>query len=233
MSEKSVDKLVPRVQPIPFYKVFRIAKTQKLAFAENPMRLYLDEFAPEENSALQYIVLCLDVIRQIDSGVALMVDDGDAVLLGRTPPNTSSPPSLLSRIIARFESWYMKRLYSPSNPHFPAEGQKRREEFRKRIEEEVDTGLGESKGDMWYVNVLATRPEAQGKGYASALMRHFADMADSTPIWLHSSDYANTGFYEYMGYRIRAETMLGENDESWKHDPVHMTLMVKDGTDAK
>lgn len=103
----------------------------------------------------------------------------------QTPPNISSPPPLLSRIIARFERWYIKRLYSPSNPHFPAEGQKRREEFRKRIQEEVDTGLGESKGDMWYVNVLATRPEAQGKGYASALMRHFADMVRDIRQSLH------------------------------------------------
>ncbi|VDC04264.1 unnamed protein product [Peniophora sp. CBMAI 1063] len=233
MSKKHLSKSAPRVRPLTWSKIGRAAKTQELAFAKNPMVLYLQEYAPPENPIMSRIMLYLHFIRQIDSGVALMVGNGDAVLLGIEPPSTSPPPSMLSKSILRFQQWYNKRLYSPANPRFPAEGRRRVLEYQKVVEKEESEALGDAKDGMWYVNLLATRPDKQGKGYASALMHHFGTLADETPIWLHSSDYANTGFYESLGYRVRAEAMLGVDNESWKHEPVHMTLMVKDRTDEK
>ena len=47
----------------------------------------------------------------------------------------------------------------------------RQKEFSSKVHEAVSRVLGDRLADMVSVSALATRPECQGRGYASALIR--------------------------------------------------------------
>lgn len=56
----------------------------------------------------------------------------------------------------------------------------------------------------WYLNNLATRPQWQGRGYASRLMSPFLDMCDSTncQAFLETHIEKDVVMYEHFGFSI-------------------------------
>ena len=56
----------------------------------------------------------------------------------------------------------------------------------------------------WYLNNLATRPQWQGRGYASRLMSPFLDMCDATnsQAFLETHIEKDVVMYEHFGFRI-------------------------------
>jgi GNAT superfamily N-acetyltransferase len=56
----------------------------------------------------------------------------------------------------------------------------------------------------WYLAVLGTAPEAQGKGKGSALVQPILDRCDTEglPAYLESSKERNVPFYERHGFRV-------------------------------
>jgi ribosomal protein S18 acetylase RimI-like enzyme len=56
----------------------------------------------------------------------------------------------------------------------------------------------------WYLAVLGTAPEAQGKGRGSALMQPILDRCDEEglPAYLESSKEKNVPFYERHGFKV-------------------------------
>jgi GNAT superfamily N-acetyltransferase len=56
----------------------------------------------------------------------------------------------------------------------------------------------------WYLAVLGTAPEAQGKGKGSALMQPILDRCDTEglPAYLESSKEENVPFYERHGFKV-------------------------------
>ncbi|KAI0700774.1 hypothetical protein BC835DRAFT_366192 [Cytidiella melzeri] len=106
------------------------------------------------------------------------------------------------------------------------EQQKRVNEWTKTSERVADETLGESRKDMAYIALLATKPIQQGRGYASALVKMAVDEADAQGriTWLLSSNIANTGFYNSHGFIAKAKITLGEDNPTWNRPPVEICL---------
>ena len=60
------------------------------------------------------------------------------------------------------------------------------------------------KEPHWYLAILGTRPEAQGKGVGSALLQPVLDDCDAQglPAYLESSKEANIPFYRRHGFEV-------------------------------
>jgi len=99
-----------------------------------------------------------------------------------------------------------------------------------KLEAVLETTLGARKQDMLYVELLFTSPEAQGRGYAGALMRSILDIADNEQrgTWLISSDPANIGFYNYQGFKTVGSIALGDTNPDWHEAPVIITVMTRE-----
>ena len=62
----------------------------------------------------------------------------------------------------------------------------------------------------FYLDAIGVAPEAQGKGYGSALLAHTLAIADSSglPAYLESTKPRNNILYERHGFRVIAEAPL-------------------------
>lgn len=69
----------------------------------------------------------------------------------------------------------------------------------------------------WYLNVLGTAPEAQGRGIGSAVMETVLDRCDQerSGAYLESSKEANVAFYERHGFRVVHEHDLPRGPRLW------------------
>jgi len=65
--------------------------------------------------------------------------------------------------------------------------------------------LHPSEPDHWYLAMLGTDPDHQGKGIGSALMQPILDRCDQeeTPAYLESSKESNIAFYARHGFVLR------------------------------
>jgi GNAT superfamily N-acetyltransferase len=65
----------------------------------------------------------------------------------------------------------------------------------------------------WYLSVLGTDPEQQGKGVGGVLIRQVTDRCDGIglPCYLESSKERNVPYYERFGFKVTGETRLGKD----------------------
>ena len=63
----------------------------------------------------------------------------------------------------------------------------------------------------YYLHAIGVRPEAQGRGVGSALLRHVLARADQEghPAYLENTNPRNTPLYERWGFRVRQEIQAG------------------------
>jgi GNAT superfamily N-acetyltransferase len=61
------------------------------------------------------------------------------------------------------------------------------------------------RAEHWYLEVLGTRPDREGEGLGSALVRHLLERSDGEgmPAYLESSKEANLAFYGRHGFDVR------------------------------
>ncbi|HXY28946.1 MAG TPA: GNAT family N-acetyltransferase [Acidimicrobiales bacterium] len=66
------------------------------------------------------------------------------------------------------------------------------------------------KEPHWYLGVLGTRPQFQGRGVGSALLAPVLERCDAEglPAYLESSKESNLAFYARHGFAVTAEVML-------------------------
>jgi ribosomal protein S18 acetylase RimI-like enzyme len=80
------------------------------------------------------------------------------------------------------------------------------------------------KPPHFYLAVLGTEPEAQGRGLASAVLRGVLDQCDSDGVgaFLESSKESNIAFYARHGFRVTEEIKLLRGPSMWKmwRDPL-------------
>jgi ribosomal protein S18 acetylase RimI-like enzyme len=69
----------------------------------------------------------------------------------------------------------------------------------------------------YYLAVLGTEPEFQGRGIGSALMRPVLDLCDrdEVPAYLESSKERNIAFYARHGFRVTREVTLPKGPPVW------------------
>ena len=81
----------------------------------------------------------------------------------------------------------------------------------------------------WFLNILATHPDSQGKGIGGALVRHVSKMVshrtmkeclfqaddDALSCYLESSKFApNVAIYERLGFRLVQEMTLNHDGDT-------------------
>lgn len=69
----------------------------------------------------------------------------------------------------------------------------------------------------YYLAVLGTEPELQGRGIGSALLKPVLDMCDrdEVPAYLESSKERNIAFYARHGFRVTREMQLPKGPPVW------------------
>lgn len=69
----------------------------------------------------------------------------------------------------------------------------------------------------WYLAVLGTEPDCQGRGIGGALVEAVARSADEdrVPTYLESSKEANIPFYERHGFRVADEIRVADGPLLW------------------
>jgi GNAT superfamily N-acetyltransferase len=74
--------------------------------------------------------------------------------------------------------------------------------------------------DHWFLDIIAVRPDRQGAGVGSALVRAALDEADAAglPAFLVTSQPKNLPFYERLGFAVTEEYDIG---------PVHVWPMLR------
>ena len=57
---------------------------------------------------------------------------------------------------------------------------------------------------VWFLDMLAVRPERQGLGLGSALLQHAVGLAEqqAMPLFLETSQQQNVGYYERFGFDV-------------------------------
>ncbi len=81
------------------------------------------------------------------------------------------------------------------------------------------------KAPHWYLAVLGTDPDHQGKGIGAALMRPALERCDAEglPAYLESSKESNIPYYERFGFRVQAPLAIGKEGptvwQMWRDAP--------------
>ncbi|KXX77938.1 Puromycin N-acetyltransferase [Madurella mycetomatis] len=85
--------------------------------------------------------------------------------------------------------------------------------------------LGERNDDAWYLVYLGTKPNSQGRGFASRLLRDMMARADAEgrPMYLESSSQANVAYYEKFGFEVKRDVFLERGPA-----PVRLSIMVRE-----
>jgi len=82
-----------------------------------------------------------------------------------------------------------------------------------------DSGVAAARptGPFWYLGVLATRPDRQGEGLATAVLSPVLEVADrgGIPCCLETSTAANRGFYEARGFTIATDVHIADGPTTW------------------
>lgn len=125
----------------------------------------------------------------------------------------------------------------------------RHSEFVEKHRRAMKEVLGNCTEEVIRLQILATAPARQGRGYASQLVNIVTGIVSRTLRYmlqtlmtnaqadsqgrlttLTSSNSANTGFYNFLGFVEKGRIVLGENNPSWKKEPI--VLLVVSQTDS-
>ena len=72
-------------------------------------------------------------------------------------------------------------------------------------------------GDHYYLGVIASDPEARGRGHGAAVLRPGLEAADASglPTYLETGTEGNVGFYTRFGFGVSHELDLGDGTTIW------------------
>ncbi|KAI0375744.1 hypothetical protein BV20DRAFT_1040341 [Pilatotrama ljubarskyi] len=156
-----------------------------------------------------YYIMFDGAIRQ---GRMLTVDEGRAVMK-YGGPGDGKPPRL-----HRFLTWVLDQFDTP-------ELVKRKTEFMGKVVAMVTDALGEKVADMYEIQAIATAPEAQERGYGTALVTTVTDMGDAQgrDVWLITTDAYP--FYESLGFSTIRSDLVGADNSAWDGAPITIRLV--------
>ncbi|KAI0089124.1 hypothetical protein BDY19DRAFT_125776 [Irpex rosettiformis] len=159
---------------------------------------------------------------RVRKGLVWTVGNADSMVDYKPPNQAEDDIDKVVNALMPFFGGVMSQMLSPQQ-------KKRGATFSKAFREALES-VGERRKEMFELSGLATRPAMQGRGYGSALVRLVTDIADAEgrATWLGSSNVVNTGFYEYLGFRIVESITLGESDPTWNEDPIVVNLMIRE-----
>lgn len=200
-----------------------------LALADDPLVHYMRD-TPDKKRKFDKTLFKVEIgvvwSSYIRNKTALVIDGGDAHLIYKDPNRKLGPiDRLLDYLAIRI---FLRVLRSCTRSK---EQKIRGEEHDWKYSEALEYAIPEeSRQDMFFIGDVATVPSKQGHGYATTLLRVALDQADAQgrSTWLYSSNTkANTGYYNYLGFETVAEVTLGDENPTWRQEPVITAIMVR------
>ncbi|WP_435246772.1 GNAT family N-acetyltransferase [Streptomyces sp. NRRL F-5630] len=192
----------PSVRPITDADVPTAVDTLARAFADYPFTRHVIAAEGHEERIRRYQELCLTRIGMV-YGRVWVADEGRAVAVWAVPGQDPSPAfaelgPLLGELsgdrAAAYES--ADAAMAPYRPGEPG----------------------------WFLETVATAPEAQGNGLGSAVLIPGIQEAERAghPAFLETSSEPNVRFYERLGFKVTADVQLPHNGpRTWcmRRDP--------------
>jgi GNAT superfamily N-acetyltransferase len=176
-----------------------IEATLGLAFADDPVWCWLIGRRKRPVAHMGAILGAITSLR-LDESTVWMTDDGAAVAVWAAPKRWKISPT---RLLRRGGGTLAK-----AGPGVFARFLKLGEMERRHPTDE-----------HWYLEILGTRPDRQGEGLGSALIKHRleSDEAVGLPAYLESSKESNLAFYGRHGFAVRGDTidMPGGGPSIW------------------
>ncbi|KAH9906589.1 uncharacterized protein BXZ73DRAFT_110466 [Epithele typhae] len=209
---------LPVVEPLRYSETWTAADMLYRAFEKNTEKRYFNDadFGPHIRARRDKPHVWWPLLLLVRAQRALTVDHGNA-LLSYARPGEKTPGG-----------WLVNLLRPLIRLAMPKECRKRRNEFveaMKRLEEEA---LGDRAKEMFTLAGLGTAPEAQGKGYASALVRCLLAMADAEGRATSVMTTDAAGFYALHGFVLVGETWIAKDNPKYDGPPVPVRVMIRE-----
>ncbi|MFB4195787.1 GNAT family N-acetyltransferase [Streptomyces carpaticus] len=185
------DPRTPAVRPLTDADVPTAVDTLARAFADYPFTRHVIAADGHQERVRRFQELCLTRIGR-EYGRVWVADGGRAVAVWAVPGQDPSPAfAALAPVFAELSGDRAAAYASAEEalaPHRPQE-------------------------PGWFLETVATAPEAQGRGLGSAVLRPGLREAGEAglPAFLETSDERNVTFYERLGFRVTADVRLPDD----------------------
>ncbi|MBO0915504.1 GNAT family N-acetyltransferase [Streptomyces sp. NBC_00257] len=192
----------PSVRPITDADVPTAVDTLARAFADYPFTRHVIAADGHEERIRRYQELCLTRIGMV-YGRVWVADEGRAVAVWAVPGQDPSPAfAELGPLLGELSG------------------------DRAAASETADTAMAPYRPEEpgWFLETVATAPEAQGKRLGSTVLIPGIQEAERAgyPAFLETSSEANVRFYERLGFKVTADVQLPDNGpRTWcmRRDP--------------
>jgi len=222
----------PRVELLREEHLDRLNETLELAFKNDPLVNYLtytrDRKKPSRAQQKLAVLLWKKYMKfALKQELAYTVDAGYSALIS-TPPEKDF--KRLNPIERLFKTTLLKMFNLTSYLNRSPEQRRRYQEFIEKTKALSDAHLpGDAAKDMVYIDLLATHPDYQGRGNATALLETVLFHADirGRTVYLFTGNTVNIGFYGLFGFEDVGEALLGIDNPTWNGPPVRVPLMIR------
>jgi GNAT superfamily N-acetyltransferase len=166
------------------------------AFAKDPAWSFLhgDDY---ERLAPQFAGALFDL--RVGSGDVWVTADVASTAMWVPPGNGGAPPERSEQVWSAYRALAGEPAWARLTAY----------------EDAVDAARPDAP--YWYLGVLATRPDRQGQGQASAVMAPILQTADSQGLacCLETSTVANKAFYERRGFTGATSVHIASGPPTW------------------
>ncbi len=187
------------VSDISPHEIDETANTLFCAFQNDPMMQYI--FDGEENyQSKGPAVIKTWIAYCVRYGKAFRTSGFESVGIRRKPGDL------------KMSLWRILRSGMIKTPQLIGkDGLKRIETLEKALTEQKIKNMGNKK--FWYCWVLGTKPEKQGYGFGSAIMRRTFELAknDNLPCYLETVTESALSVHKKKGYQLLSEFLIPDS----------------------
>ncbi|KAM5534312.1 hypothetical protein V8D89_012040 [Ganoderma adspersum] len=201
------------IVPMRYRDLLKGAESLRKAFLNDPLMRYFVtvDTAPFQGTRSKAINI-VDWAGAMRQHRMVTIEGGLSLMKYRPPGNQKNLPVV---------GYLMKTLGRLR----PKECVKRWQEFGAKAQTLVVEAFGDKVRDMYEIQALCTDPDAQGRGYASALVEYVLKQgdADGHDVWLLTTDAY--GFYERFGFAVVRSGMIAVDNPVWDDEPITLYIM--------
>ncbi|PAV21307.1 hypothetical protein PNOK_0393400 [Pyrrhoderma noxium] len=219
---------VPLVVPLLSEHLDNAYVTFAEAFENDPLVVYLTDGRgpfPPLNKPLFKRLWKAKFSLFLKHNIGLTINAGESNILVTPAASDRAPTPPSDKLKESFFNFLSNTYFLFNYKHL----RRRYHELELKVKAAIKDNLGDSVEETVYIDGLATKPAAQGQGYASALMRAVLFTADirNRSVYLFTGNSNNIAFYETFGYKAVTQFELGKDDPSWEETPVIVTMMIR------
>lgn len=221
-----------KIKKLKYSQINRAQETREAAFEHDPLTSYIRGDTKGKKGRTSKLGRRLEqaelaIYIADNRWMALGAKGGKAMLIGSYA--LASPEGSPTKKKHKIFDFLRRYIYQFGRVAGSKLHQKRTDNVMSKASALMQKAIGrEEMAEMLSVSLLCTAPAHQGHGYASALLQKVADIADAQqrPIALGAIEI-NVPFYNFNGYVSLGSTLVGDDDPTWKEDPIIYHIMVR------